>query len=1318
MKQFVKATLVFLFLSAGVQARMNVGPQRLANPNNRMFAGCQPSKSKTDLDINNVRCPIFINGDMWWDLVGNAKYEVPYGSNKFSLFAGAIWIGGKDNAGNLKVAAQTYRQSGSDFWPGPLDTVNASITSDICSEYDRHWKISKSEVKAFVEYYAANGQVDPAAPDAIKEWPAEGDPTLNQARYLAPFVDVNGDGNYRWSDGDYPGFNLSSTPQCGDLLYGDQTIWWVFNDDGNNAPHEETGSLFRIGVEIQAQAFAFATNDEINNMTFYRYKIINRSSQALDSTYFGAWVDPDLGNYLDDYVGCDVKRGFGYCYNGDADDDGSLGYGVNPPAVGVDFFEGPIADPNDGIDNDRDSIIDEPGEQIIMSKFVYYNNDGSNIGNPNTAQQYYNYMRGIWKDGSPLVYGGNGYQTAGADSCEFMFPGDTDPNGWGTRGVPLNSLFPWSESEPTPGGTPNTPDDRRFLQAAGPFTLLPGAVNYITTGVVWARSTSGGPLASVKLVRLADDKAQLLFNSCFKVVDGPDAPDLTIRELDKELIFSIVNPSSSNNYREEYTEEDLEAQAAGNSNSKFVFEGYKVYQVKDPSVSPTELNDADKARLIFQCDIKNGVSQIVNQYFQAELNAIVSQEEVVGEDKGLRHTFRISTDAFASGDPNLINHQTYYFMAIAYAYNPDQATFDPYVEGLGKPYLKGRRNSVGGSINVYTAIPHISSVEAEGLVLNTVYGDGPQIQRISGIGNGYNLGSDRLTLDISQEQVDEVLFNANNPTNAIQYPIYERARGPVDIRVFDPVKVVPGYYELWLDDTAKSVGRWILKDMNSGVTTTSEKTLEFPYDQLFPDYGFYVSMNQVDGPGEYQAGGNGFIEATREFSDNNAQWLTGIPDLDNFPQFNWIRAGTATTPDPDYAGVDNSQFYEKVLGGTWSPFKLVATSATQDRLAPAPGWDGAGAISKDSLSYLCGVDVILTNDKSKWSRCVVFETCNERTLAQGGQYKNLIRKHPSLNLDGTYSTTDSGFSWFPGYAINVETGERLNIAFGEDSYLSPANGFLGQTGADMIYNPTSTVFNDTGRVIAGGKHFIYVFGNKRSLKYPGTADTVTTAGTYYGPAYDGCQWIHNRLWPLTNTVTTAQKKAITQTWKDCMWVSCSYTATGQTVLASDAKVRLRVAKPYRLYQGTGTDNSQNYRPYYKFSTVDLTAQVKQTDVAKNALSLINIVPNPYYAYSTYEQNQLDSRVKITNLPAKCTISIYTSSGILVRRLKRDAGFNNTDGTIYPELNLESSTDWDLKNTENVPIASGIYLIHVDAPGIGERTLKWFGVFRPIDLDTF
>ena len=110
----------------------------------------------------------------------------------------------------------------------------------------------------------------------------------------------------------------------------------------------------------------------------------------------------DLGNYQDDYVGCDVGLGLGYCYNGDTDDDGTAGYNYDsddpPPAIGVDFFRGPLADASDGVDNDRDGEIDEPGEQIIMSKFVYYNNDFLILVIENTTH-YYGYLRGIWKNG-------------------------------------------------------------------------------------------------------------------------------------------------------------------------------------------------------------------------------------------------------------------------------------------------------------------------------------------------------------------------------------------------------------------------------------------------------------------------------------------------------------------------------------------------------------------------------------------------------------------------------------------------------------------------------------------------------------------------------------------------------------------------------------------------------------------------------------------------------------------------------------------------------------------------------------------------------
>ena len=50
-----------------------------------------------------------------------------------------------------------------------------------------------------------------------------------------------------------------------------------------------------MNLEIQAQAFAFVTADDVNNTTFYRYRIINRGSFNLNQMYFGQWVDNDLG---------------------------------------------------------------------------------------------------------------------------------------------------------------------------------------------------------------------------------------------------------------------------------------------------------------------------------------------------------------------------------------------------------------------------------------------------------------------------------------------------------------------------------------------------------------------------------------------------------------------------------------------------------------------------------------------------------------------------------------------------------------------------------------------------------------------------------------------------------------------------------------------------------------------------------------------------------------------------------------------------------------------------------------------------------------
>jgi hypothetical protein len=66
------------------------------------------------------------------------------------------------------------------------------------------------------------------------------------------------------------------------------------------------------------------------------------------------------------------------------------------------------------------------------------------------------------------------------------------------------------------------------------------------------------------------------------------------------------------------------------------------------------------------------------------------------------------------------------------------------------------------------------------------------------------------------------------------------------------------------------------------------------------------------------------------------------------------------------------------------------------------------------------------------------------------------------------------------------------------------------------------------------------------------------------------------------------------------------------------------------------------------------------------------------------------------------------NGNLVRRFKKDD----------TGAEAKTSLDWDLKNESRIPVASGLYIIHVDVPEVGEKILKWFGVLRPIDIEAY
>ena len=1311
---------------------------KVAGPTD-ITADCAPPATSIVLDLNNVRAMIHSGGDMWWDLQSVAQYEVPKNSGKHSLYAGSLWMGGVDVNNQLKVAAVRFRQVGYDFWPGPLNTTTAEIDPATCTEYDKFFPITRTEVDQFVGWYLCSNDPDCdeatdfpgySIPASILDWPAHGDIALGQDYNLAPYYDADGSGNYNPEDGgDYPFYDLNPTDfdclvERDVKLFGDETLWWVFNDKGNI--HTETGAN-PIGMEIRGQAFAFATNDEINDMTFYNYELINRGSFTLTNAYFAQWVDADLGFAEDDYVGCDVQRGLGYCYNGFAVDGtgGPQQYGANPPAIGVDFFQGPYQD-NDQIDNplysncevaqaQSEGGIVYPGigvgygdgkvdnERFGMRRFVYHNNAGGIQGDPSTGADYYNYMRGVWIDGADMCYGGQGHPNSNCDAgtlAGYMFPGDSDPCGWGTNGVTQPA---WTEQS-----AGNPPLDRRFMQSAGPFTLEPGAINDITVGVVWARaSNASDPFESVEKVRVIDDKAQALFDNCFVLIDGPDAPELSIVELDRELVLSLFNPPSSNNANEDYAQIDPFIPPAF-TNNVFRFEGYQIFQLKDATVSSSELTNPDVARLVVQVDIENTdtstnepIAQLVNFTFSDELNASIPVEMVDGANEGLRHSFQITQDQFATNDRQLVNHKKYYFMAVAYSYNnfKEYDQNDPLLlDGQKTPYLAGRKNAFGGAIVPVIGIPHKPSPEQNGTILSAVYGDGPRLTRVEGQGNG---GRD---LSLLREDRLEIVRSAEGRKKEITY---DYGQGPVEIKVIDP-KNLPNadFVFRMLDSTGSadlSDAYWSLECIggecaeipagsgNTLVMAAKPIGLSNGNEQLIPEWGLSVFLEQTIDPGDETTESNGFIDGRINFGGNSL-WLTGVADRDGTTPLNWIRSGslvnTGWPSQSDYSG-DENQVYETVLNGTWAPWKLASHADS----VMSPTWSKFKSLN--DLENLASVDVVVTSNKDLWTRCPVLEIGDDFVPTVGDAERFNLRMSPSVDKEGAPDGSGTGMGWFPGYAINIETGERLNMAFGENSWLSQSNG------ADMIWNPTDETFDGNFdpdllspfvNPIFGGGHYIYVFGHNGDD--PG--DDV--------PAYDEGEFIYSKLSENNFDPGDPAKRRV---FKDAMWVGVPLLAQNGNMFDNIVTMELRVTKPYRenFSPRWSEDVPQNDNlPMYTFSTGDFATVRNDIATAESALDLIKAVPNPYYANSGYEETQLDNVVKIINLPEVCTVSIYTVNGILVRKFTKDSPI--------------TSLDWDLKNHLTIPVASGLYIIHIDAPDIGEKVIKWFGTIRQLDLDSF
>ena len=459
----------------------------------------QPPLSRCN--ANNINATIIGDGSCYAKLAlinpdNCPTWEVPAGSGKETVFQHALWFGGLDADDNLHLSAFRYGQVGQDYWSGPLTTTDATIDMMTLMKYYHVWNLTREEINFFIVHHCEAGY---EIPDDILTWPAHGEG--DYAANLAPFVDVDGDGHYNPEAGDYPD------------IKGDQCLYFIFNDSYRD--HTESGGS-KIGLEVHAMVYAYSDpkDEALHNTVFFNYQFFNRSADDYHDVYLGLWSDFDIGYGWDDYIGCDVQRSSYFGYNGTPIDGSGEpeAYGDNPPVQVLTILAGPYMEA-DGRDNpefngDCDALFNETypadkyayngfnfgngivdDERLGMTGFMYHNNVVGTNGDPSEPEDYYNYLRGNWKNGNHMQYGGNGFegQNVVGPECNFMFPGDSDPCNFGTSGIAPNEDYNTGDKFWTEVECQNAPNDRRGLGMVGPFNFIAGStqvVDYALT-TVW-----------------------------------------------------------------------------------------------------------------------------------------------------------------------------------------------------------------------------------------------------------------------------------------------------------------------------------------------------------------------------------------------------------------------------------------------------------------------------------------------------------------------------------------------------------------------------------------------------------------------------------------------------------------------------------------------------------------------------------------------------------------------------------------------------------------------------------------------------------------
>ena len=408
------------------------------------------------LDNNNWTVRFNANMSHGWDLEEKSVTYLPSMDSIPTMFTFSLWIGGLDSKGNTYTMAETYPQGAiSDNTHGPLTSDTIAIQNKNRLDYwDQVFKINRDEVDDLRSTSTVTYRV--------KNWPGNGSKSHLEPQQIAPFVDVDKDGIYDPTQGDYPN------------IKGHQALFHVNND---HVTKTQTGSPI-MDLEIMTMPYVFNCFDDdvLNNTFFIDYTIINKSKRDYDSVFIGQFIDFDIGHFFDDRIGTLPAQKALFAYN-DGDEDQLFG---NDPPIQSCY------------------ILSHP-----LSKTIYINNDASELGNPKTKREFYNYLSGRFRNGDCLKYGGDGFSTSTGECTDYVYPGD-----------------PWDATEWGEISAMTMAGDRKGTLSTGPLKLKQGDTVVFSVGYTIHKANTGKVFDSydlaIKEIQHVQDlyKADQLANPC------------------------------------------------------------------------------------------------------------------------------------------------------------------------------------------------------------------------------------------------------------------------------------------------------------------------------------------------------------------------------------------------------------------------------------------------------------------------------------------------------------------------------------------------------------------------------------------------------------------------------------------------------------------------------------------------------------------------------------------------------------------------------------------------------------------------------------